>query len=261
METSFAKGYHRAAWLRHLVVAAPETEDPLLLGTINAARTAIITPSKGSLLTDTMTRAQSSYASTELRVDHRKASRMLDEDYKSLRNLLGADYATRWLSPSAQVYKRVTHRGVKFATDYASYDNSIVMFLRNNQKLAAGRIVNILVHERRAGEFRVSETFVVLHRYIRAEAQEQEPFSRLHKDVGGRLYLNDTRCEREMVRLSQIMHHCATFAYMDNNDEERLVIWPLDRVRRMKCMKQGLTAATRANRNTRTTSGVVCTLQ
>lgn len=156
---------------------------------------------------------------------------MLADEFTLLRELLATDPAIR-LPVKAQALKRVKHQGVVFAAQHASYDNSNVMFRRSDNNLVPGTIVNILVHERRRGDFRVSETFVVVQRYIRVEAELQAPFRTFCAWFNAQLCLEAPRPELMLVRLSDVKHHFASYAYFDEAAaERRMVVWPLDRVR------------------------------
>ncbi|EJD36418.1 hypothetical protein AURDEDRAFT_174541 [Auricularia subglabra TFB-10046 SS5] len=210
LERTIMASYHRAAQVRTLISEPHPDCAPVLQSTILLAKNFLPLATTGSLATGTLVHTGTSAP----RVDYEKARRLDETDYALLKQFLGGD--AQALSPRAQYLKRVQHRGVSFATQLASFDDSNVLFERGNGRVGAGRISGIFVHERRHQDARISETFVVLERFIRAGAAEQALCASAPAFHHAQLYLTHTRAdgtlwagERTIIRLSSVLCHLA----------------------------------------------------
>lgn len=234
METTMLHRYHNAARLRFLSLNPPKGLDPVLLGTLATLRDATVTKSKGSLLTDIPSTPKASKSDTRDASASTRRIELTNEEANILNELLARGGHQGGISTKAVPRDWVEHLGVQFAPAHVSFDNSNIMYVGSaSAAVLPGQIVNIFDHTRKSNNERVTETFVVVHRYIRADETEQKRYERLDNSFGAIVCTNDKFPRPVIIRLAQVLHHFASYSFstvVEGIEEERLIAWPLDRV-------------------------------
>ncbi|RDX47419.1 hypothetical protein OH76DRAFT_1456796 [Lentinus brumalis] len=152
---------------------------------------------------------------------------------------VGAIDAGDYLPPMVESVDRVEHKGVTFGTVSRGTRNSFVMFSRvigGEQQVVAGQISEIIMHTRRVdGDTTVTEPFLLVNQFkTLSEAHRKfDPYLKF-LDVPSWLCYNVHSPERHLLRLEDIISHCATYVYTPAGiEKECIVIRSLDRVSRV----------------------------
>lgn len=150
---------------------------------------------------------------------------IIDEEYIALlRSICGAGAR---MSTEATFFQEVSIRGVCYAIhESTAYRNSYIQFQLGTTKHGSGRIEQIMKCEYYADGQQFQDTFLIVRRMIPIEVTN-DPYQRynfagfLAQSDGGPL---------TVIRLSQVICHCATTQMIDDNFAGLIHMLPVDRV-------------------------------
>ncbi|KAI0694480.1 hypothetical protein C8T65DRAFT_585017 [Cerioporus squamosus] len=150
----------------------------------------------------------------------------------------GAIGAGDYLPPMVESVDRVDHKGVTFSGAPRGMRNSFVLFPRvvaGERQVVAGQISEIFFHTRRVDDdTTVTEPFLLIDQFkTLSEAHRKfDPYLKF-PDVPSWLCYNEHSPEQHILRLEDIISHCATYVYTPAEiGKECIVIRSLDRVSR-----------------------------
>ncbi len=150
----------------------------------------------------------------------------------------GSIDAGDYLAPTVESVDRVDHQGVTFGKAPRGTRNSFVLFptvVGGERRVVAGQISEIFYHTRRVDDATtVTEPFLLVSQFrtLSEAHRELDPFLKF-PDVPSWLCYHEHTPDRHLIRLEDIVSHCATFVYTPTDiGKECIVIRSLDRVSR-----------------------------